>query len=218
MKVFGLVVVLILVLGAGSATAARLISSSDIKNNTIQGKDVRDKSLTKKDFKGSVRGAVGPIGPLGPQGIRGLQGLQGPTGAQGPGGPQGAQGPPGPFVDAVPSGRTLYGHYATGAEGPAADKGRVGIDGVSYIFRMPVALTAHVIQEATSVPEGCTGGPGNPGADPGHLCVFEVDGVNRVAAHPVVFANTRNGFVVVANGADLASPSFSHGTWAATAP
>jgi hypothetical protein len=70
-------VVLALAIG-GTATAAKLITSSDIKNGTIKAKDLSKGA--KRALKGK-RGATGPAGPAGPIG---------------PAGPAGAQGPPGP--------------------------------------------------------------------------------------------------------------------------
>ena len=67
-------------------------TGKDIVDGTLTGVDVRDKSLTKKDFRGSV---VGPRGPRGPAGERGANGVQGPKGETGATGPQGIQGPKG---------------------------------------------------------------------------------------------------------------------------
>lgn len=218
MKVLFIAVVGILVLGAATAGAQRLITGADIKNSTIQGKDVRDKSLTPKDFRGSVRGPQGIPGPQGAGGTQGAQGPQGPQGPQGNQGNQGAQGPPGPFLQNVPSGQSLYGNYGIDGEGPAADPGRLGIQGVSYGFRFPTALTPHIMQEGTATQDGCFGGPANPNADPGHLCIFEVDGQNRNAAHPILITNNRQGFVIFQFAAADANISFSYGVWVATAP
>ncbi len=76
----GLVVAL--VAGGGTAVAAKLITSRDIADGTIQ----------KADLSPSVKnelGKPGPRGPVGPQGPRGY------TGAQGQQGQQGQQGEPG---------------------------------------------------------------------------------------------------------------------------
>src|SRR5688572_15684613 len=53
------------------ARAAKLISGNQIANSSITGKDVKNRSLTRSDFRGSVRG---------PRGLRGAQGPQGPAG------------------------------------------------------------------------------------------------------------------------------------------
>lgn len=99
-----LVAAVVAVLLSGSAaTAARLITGSQIKNSSITGADIKNGSLTGSDIKSRsiplgdlsrgtqnlIRakggaGATGPAGPAGPQGARGA------TGAQGPAGPAGA--------------------------------------------------------------------------------------------------------------------------------
>lgn len=67
----------------GTAVAAKRFTGNSIVNGTITGVDVRNKSLTKKDFRGSVRG------PRGPRGFQGQIGAIGPVGATGPAGPAG---------------------------------------------------------------------------------------------------------------------------------
>jgi Collagen triple helix repeat (20 copies) len=94
------------VVAAGSATAASsLISSKDIKDESIQNRDIAKGVITmsrlakstqdKINRAGTPTGAAGPQGPPGPKGAQGPQGAQGAQGPQGPQGPQGAQGPPG---------------------------------------------------------------------------------------------------------------------------
>jgi hypothetical protein len=87
--------------GAPSPVAgvAQLITGSQIANSSITGKDVKDRSLTKSDFRGSVtgpRGLTGSQGPQGAAGQRGAQGLKGDGGQQGLKGDQGQQGVQGP--------------------------------------------------------------------------------------------------------------------------
>jgi hypothetical protein len=67
----------------GTAVAGALIDSSDVKNNSLKGIDVKNKSLTKKDFRGSVRGPRGPVGPAGARGATGPAGATGPSGVAG---------------------------------------------------------------------------------------------------------------------------------------
>jgi hypothetical protein len=70
--------VLALVLALTGGAVAAGITGGQITNNTITGKDVKNRSLTKADFRGSVRGprgfqgAAGPQGPAGPAGIAGI--------------------------------------------------------------------------------------------------------------------------------------------------
>jgi hypothetical protein len=67
---------------AGSATAAGLITGKDIKNGSVTSKDVKNGSLVLKDFKKSERGKlVGPAGPAGGTGATGATGAAGPAGA-----------------------------------------------------------------------------------------------------------------------------------------
>ncbi len=79
------VVVAVVVALGGTATAATLVTSSHIKNNTIRSADVRDRSLRLSDLATGVQrklvtkatnagptGPAGPAGPAGPQGIPGL--------------------------------------------------------------------------------------------------------------------------------------------------
>lgn len=63
-----------------------LVNALDVADGSLTGKDIKNKSLTKADFKGSVRG------PRGPRGAAGANGAPGPQGPQGPQGPAGAKG------------------------------------------------------------------------------------------------------------------------------
>jgi len=78
--------------GTGYAAATGSIDSRELKNSSIQGVDVKDKSLTAKDFSGSVRGATGRPGANGANGAQGAQGAQGLQGAAGATGATGAPG------------------------------------------------------------------------------------------------------------------------------
>ena len=74
---------LFIVLGGGTAYAAKTIGSKQIANNSVQGKDIKNGSITGKDVRkksltarlfraGQLpRGATGPQGPAGPQGAAG---------------------------------------------------------------------------------------------------------------------------------------------------
>lgn len=68
---------------AGTATAARLITSKDIKNGTITEKDLSKPVRSKLN----ATGAVGPKGETGPQGPKGDPGPKGEPGDRGPAGP-----------------------------------------------------------------------------------------------------------------------------------
>jgi hypothetical protein len=66
---------------SGTAVAAKLITGKQIANNSIGGADVKNGSLQAKDLSAKARAA--------------LQGAAGPQGATGPAGPKGADGAPG---------------------------------------------------------------------------------------------------------------------------
>lgn len=80
----GVVALLALVLAlAGTATAAKVITGKQVRNESLTGKDVKDGSLGAADFSGSVQGARGPAGESGPAGPAGPAGPQGPAGPAG---------------------------------------------------------------------------------------------------------------------------------------
>ena len=80
--------------GTAVATTSALIGSAQIRNNSITGLDVKNKSLRPIDFRGSVRG---------PRGLRGLPGATGATGATGAKGDKGDPGVPATRLWAVVS-------------------------------------------------------------------------------------------------------------------
>jgi hypothetical protein len=69
------------VISAGSATAAFIVTSANIKNGTIQLVDMSAKA--KRALKGQ-QGPEGPAGELGPRGEQGQRGEHGLQGEQGP--------------------------------------------------------------------------------------------------------------------------------------
>ena len=69
----------IVLAGAGTAVAERMVTGATVRNNTLTGVDVKNRSLTRKDFRGSVRGPRGRRGPRGPQGATGATGPAGPS-------------------------------------------------------------------------------------------------------------------------------------------
>lgn len=95
-------VLALLVSTAGSAFGGSSIrhypyfNSIDIIDNTITGRDIKNKSLTMADFRGrgpqGAPGARGPVGPVGANGQTGAQGPQGPAGTNGTNGTNGRDG------------------------------------------------------------------------------------------------------------------------------
>lgn len=86
--------------GMSTAVAAKLITSSQIKDGTIQRVDLSDGINSKLDKKGEdgkdgAQGPAGPAGetgPAGPAGPKGDPGAQGPVGNTGPAGSNGTDG------------------------------------------------------------------------------------------------------------------------------
>ena len=87
-------VVTALVVGAGTATAAKLITSKDIKDGTIKSADIKNGGVQTKDIKkgtikkdrlaSKLQQKIDQPGPAGPAGAAGPAGPQGPAGAAGP--------------------------------------------------------------------------------------------------------------------------------------
>lgn len=77
-------VALLALVGAGSATAAKMVTGKEIANHTVTGKDVKKGSLKVKHLstgaQDSLKGATGPAGPAGPAGPVGATGLAGKDG------------------------------------------------------------------------------------------------------------------------------------------
>jgi hypothetical protein len=74
---------------SGSAVAASLITSKQIKDGTIQPRDL------SKNARAAIKGPAGPEGPKGDKGDPGATGAAGPKGDKGDTGETGATGAPG---------------------------------------------------------------------------------------------------------------------------
>ena len=72
---------------SGTATAALVMTGNNIRNGTIEGKDLANHTLGKKKLSkaalGSLLGRTGPAGAAGPQGAQGAPGPAGPAGPAG---------------------------------------------------------------------------------------------------------------------------------------
>ncbi len=106
-------VLVALLAGTGSAVAAKLITSADIADGTIQPRDLSGKT---REALRSQRGSRGPRGDRGRQGVagptgpRGLTGRRGATGRRGRTGRRGATGLVRAFASTTPSGRVTNGN------------------------------------------------------------------------------------------------------------
>jgi Collagen triple helix repeat (20 copies) len=81
----------------GSAYAAVTVSGKNIKDGSVTGRDVKNRSLGTGELSTraviSLAGQPGPAGPPGPQGAKGEPGPAGPAGPKGETGPEGPRGP-----------------------------------------------------------------------------------------------------------------------------
>jgi Collagen triple helix repeat (20 copies) len=123
----------------GSAYAAVTVTGQNIKDGTVTGKDVKNRSLGTSKLSatalGSLTGERGPAGPEGPQGQRGPQGPAGPIGQTGPKGADGA----------------------AGAAGPTGAQGSPGISGYEVVST-PVAYEVNVpAGQSRDVSISCSG-------------------------------------------------------------
>jgi hypothetical protein len=88
-KTIAACVVTALAVGGGSATAASLITSKDIKDGTIAARDIKKGSITVNRLS---KGSQARLRKAGTPGTVGAQGAAGKNGANGPAGPSGAKG------------------------------------------------------------------------------------------------------------------------------
>ena len=84
----------------GSAVAGSMITSGQIKDGTIQNKDIRKGTIQLNRLSPAAQASIKRAGKAGPTGATGAAGATGATGAQGPRGETGAsvQGAPGPAL------------------------------------------------------------------------------------------------------------------------
>ena len=93
-----------LAVGATTATAAKLITGADVKNNSLTGADIknlrsgdiRDGTLQVRDLSPAVRSALARAPTAGSSGVDGRNGTNGTNGATGATGATGVRGPTGP--------------------------------------------------------------------------------------------------------------------------
>jgi hypothetical protein len=207
--------------GTAVATTSALITGKQIKNGSITGLDLKNKSVGVADLATKARGARGARGAAGPPGAAGAQGPQGAQGAQGIQGTQGIQGPAGPFPSGnAPGGVTIRGNYSLGGSSTES----YAWTEIDFGFQFASAPEPHWILGGDPSPPECPGTVGNPQAAPGHLCVYESPvGYSNISSQDVfdTAAGTTGanrwgaGLIAYIDGA---ASYWSYGTWAATSP
>jgi hypothetical protein len=206
---------LFIALSGTTYAASTLLPRNSVGTAQLKNGAVTKKKINKKTIK-ALKGNRGPRGLTGAAGAAGAAGAKGATGAQG------VQGIPGPFPDPLPGGKTLRGNFMTsGNNGGAAIH-----SAVSFGFRLSAAPTVHYITNGTAPPAVCPGSVTNPQANPGHLCVYEIEADNVTAGRGVCNLETagcpagtasREGFGVYAFIQTAGTPLFVFGSWAVTA-
>lgn len=93
---------------------------------------------------------------------------------------------------------------AIAARENGATGGAVMADHISFQVPLGFTPTIHLVaRDAVSPPAGCTGSAGNPGADPGHLCIF-------TGFSSGVTDNTWANYRDVADGGDCVTSEAGH--------
>lgn len=209
-------IIALVVAGAGTALAANLITSAEIKNGTIK----------KQDLSAKLQNGL--RGPRGPRGLQGDKGDKGDPGEQGPPGPSGLSG------GTIPSGTTI-----TGAWGGRYIAALAGTQTNSYLLTYsfplpaPARLTDTQVQfgAGTAGPVGdadptCTGTVANPTAPAGKVCIYSQDGARdnstltgfKLSAAQGVTSADAYGFTVRMVNISTPGTMRAEGTWAYTAP
>lgn len=158
----------------------------------------------------------------------------GKAGTEGPGGPEGGTGPEGPegkpwtMGGRLPSGKTVYGHWAAsgmaeGASGLALGINGVATTGVSFPLPLQKPPSVTFIKEGEATPEPkCSGTAEAPGPpEPGSLCIFVQEESNILYGDPLsgnqpLQSADERGFTISAYSAGK-GPMYLFGQWALTA-
>lgn len=175
-----LIALVIVVTSVTSATAARLLTGRDIKNGSLE---LRDLSAKARSALKGQRGPAGPQGTAGSSGVNGADGLPGQSGSTSPALLFSNAG-----LDAADP-RFM----APGIGGGSASESGVPLpSGVSLTFRDLTVRTQNA-----------------PGGASSHTVVFRVNGVNTALTCAVTGANqtcsTASNVTVTVNGGDVMS-------------
>lgn len=129
-----------LVITGGTATAASLITSAQIKDNTVQSVDIKDGTIRPRDLNGNALKSI-QRGPKGDAGVAGVAGAPGAKGAKGDSG--------------------LLGAYYAVAKYDVGDTngGAIATVGCSAVTDVAISGGVEVINPAKNVPVG-TSRPG----------------------------------------------------------
>jgi hypothetical protein len=130
-----------------TATASRLITSSDIKNGSIWNRDIKPQALTMSRLAPGTQRLIRQGGNPGP---RGRRGATGPAGARGATGPAGPAGPAGPRGETGARGET----GPKGDPGPTLSTGNWGIMNRGIVGSPSLSLRSGPVFGASRPPYG----------------------------------------------------------------
>jgi hypothetical protein len=201
----------------GTVTAAALITSANIKDNTIRSVDIRDETIRSRDVdNGSLTGADVKNNSLTGADLNETTLAKVPN-ADKLDGLDSANLVPG---GVLPSGRTIKGTYALQYVAEAVNEG--GRVAFSFGASLPAAPAASFIPQGGAATADCPGTAANPKAAPGHLCVYETFGFNvqnKLVVRPSTNTSGADPFGAgVWMTAKAIGVAASQGTWAVTAP
>jgi len=217
----------------GTVTAAALITSANIKDNTVRSVDIRDETIRSRDVDNgtitgadlknrSVTGVDVKNNSLTGADIKESSLAQVPAAANAntldgldssnlvPGG-------------VLPSGRTIKGAYAVRNVADSAKVLEGEVEAFSFGASLPVAPAVSFIPQGGAATAECPGSAANPKAAPGHLCVYEGLGIN-VQSQRVFRPSSGDPDAAERFGAGVSVQNkgfgvfVSIGTWAVTAP
>jgi len=212
---FFLVGVLALVIAmGGAATAGALITSKQIKDNTVTTKDIKDGTLLLKDVKKSEVAKL--------KGKAGINGTNGAAGAS-------AFEPP-PSGTVIKGGGRLDGYVNAGAiylysYAPLPFTTAALLDDFAAGRNLFLGASA-LNQGGETDPAGCPGTFDAPTAAAGKLCVYLGDASNVASGTVIVYAGSdagtvdaasNNGFFVAAGSNVVGNMGLSY-VWVYTAP
>lgn len=217
-SMFVSILALIIALG-GTSYAAVVVTSANVRNESLTGADVRNGSLAGADVRnGSIRSAdVGDRSLLARDFAAG-QLPQGATGPQGPAGAQGAQGPAGPSasITGVAAGGHLAGTYPNPSIAVGVVNGGHVADGTIGLADLSDTAEASLTTGLTSIDSivGLACDPPNApsgvvrlayagGTGPALTLTCDAPGVNTVSLPPQVrVGTTTQGRVILSYPAD----------------
>lgn len=137
MRTMGTVLATVLVCGAATAGAAKLITGADVKNESLTGKDVKNGSLPSHELKAKVQANLKSI-PVRITGALPSNGFEATN----------------PTVSNTPDGVVM---------GPYADGGAAGGSVCSSVLNgKPLSAVQHLAYTARYTADGDTGGVGSP--------------------------------------------------------